>query len=258
MIEFEDRPDFPEGAALVLGGSGGLGQSIARLLAARGSTVAITYRTRKAEAEKVVEQIKAKGGTAIALQVDMTDVDSVRVGAEAVSEQFGRLHTVVTGQGLAFCTENIGELPPQDFRNVIETDVMGFFNVAQATLPLLRKNGGSYVSLVTTGIGRTHPGDGLSCVPKAALAMMLKEIAVEEAQYGIRANGVGPGVIMAGMVLPMYETDAKVFLDQAVAMTPLKRAGTDLEIAEAVAFLASRRASYITGQMLMVDGGLAT
>jgi len=257
MIEFDKLQDFPDGVALVFGGSGGLGQSIARLLAARGAQVAVTYRSRKDEADKVVGQIEAHGGSAIALRADMTDADSVRAAVEEAVKRYGRIHTVVTGQGLSFCTDNVGELSPQDFRNVIETDVIGFFNVAQATLPLMRKSGGSYVGLVTTGIGRTHAGDALSCVPKAALAMMLKEIAVEEAQYGIRANGVGPGVIMAGMVLPMYETDAKVFLDQAVAVTPLKRAGTDLEIAEAVVFLASRRASYITGNMLMVDGGLA-
>lgn len=257
--EFDDVPDFPDGAAIVFGGSGGLGQCISRLLAARGATVAVTYRSRKAEADGVVEQIARRGGKAMAVQVDLTDAESVRKGTQAVAERFGRIHSVISTGGLVFGTPDLADTDPEDFRNVVETDVIGFFNVAQATLPYLRKSGGgSYVGVITTAVSRTYPGDTLSGTPKAALAAMLKQITLEEARYGIRANGVGPGVIHAGMVLPMLETSAKALLDYAVDITPLKRAGTDLEVAEAVVFLASRRASYITGQMLMVDGGLAT
>jgi NAD(P)-dependent dehydrogenase (short-subunit alcohol dehydrogenase family) len=259
MSEFDDIADFPEGAAIVYGGSGGLGQSIARLLAARGSTVVVTYRSGKAEAAAVVEQITARGGKALALPADLTDAASVRRAAEFAVEKFGRLHTVISTGGLAFGTPNLGDTEPQVFRSVIETDVIGFFNVAQGTLPALRKGGGgSYVGVITTAVHRTYPGDTLSAPPKAAMAALLRQIALEEAVNGIRANSVGPGVINAGMVLPMLKTPAKALLDYAVDITPLKRAGTDREVAEAVVFLASRRASYITGQMLMVDGGLST
>lgn len=259
MIEFDNVPDFPDGAAIVFGGSGGLGQSISRLLAARGSAVAVTYRSRKSEADAVVDQIKAHGGKAMAVQVDMTNAESVGKGVETVVNKFGRIHSVISTGGLVFGTPDLVDTDPTDFRNVLETDVIGFFNVAQATLPLMRKSGGgSYVGVITTAVSRTYPGDTLSATPKAALAALLKQITLEEAKYGIRANGVGPGVIYAGMVMPMLETPAKALLDYAVDITPLKRPGTDIEVSEAVVFLASRRASYITGQMLMVDGGLAT
>ncbi len=258
MIEFETPPDFPEGAAIIYGGSGGLGQSIARLLCTRGANVAVTYRSRKADADAVVAQITERGGKAMAVHADMTDPASVRQAADATVERFGRIHSVITASGLAFGTPTLAECKPSDFRNVIEADVIGFFNVAQATLPLLRKSGGSYTNVITTAVSRTYPGDTLSGPPKAAMAALLKQIVLEEAQYGIRANGVGPGVIFAGMVMPMLQTSAKALLDEVVDITPLKRAGTDLEVAEAVVFLASRRAAYITGQMLMVDGGLAT
>ena len=259
MIEFENPPDFPEGAAIIYGGSGGLGQSMARLLHTRGANVAVTYRSRKADAEAVVAQIAERGGKAMAVQADMTDPASVRKAADATIERFGRIHSVITASGLAFGTPSLADCSPGDFRNVIEADVIGFFNVAQATLPLLRKGGGgSYTNVITTAVSRTYPGDTLSGPPKAAMAALLKQIVLEEAEHGIRANGVGPGVIYAGMVMPMLQTSAKALLDYAVDITPLKRPGTDLEVAEAVVFLASRRASYITGQMLMVDGGLAT
>lgn len=259
MKEFDAIPDFPDGCALVYGGSGGLGQSICRLLAARGSAVVVAYRSRQSEADAVVRQIEAHGGRALAVHADLKDASSCRAAADGAMSRFGRIHTVVSTSGLAFGNPALGDVSPTDFRNVIETDVLGFFNVAQATLPALRAGGGgSYVGVITTAVHRTYPGDTLSGPPKAAMAALLKQIVLEEAHNGIRANGVGPGVINAGMVLPMYETDAKALLDLAVGLTPLRRAGEDIEVSEAVVFLASRRASYITGQMLMVDGGLAT
>lgn len=258
MSEFDVLPDFPSnGCALVFGGSGGLGQSTARLLAARGSAVAVTYRSRNSEALKVVKQIEEHGGKALAVQCDVKDPKQCQAATQAAAKRFGRIHTVVSAGGLAFGTPNLGDCPPEDFRKVIETDVIGFFNIAQATLPEVRKEGGAYVAIITTAVHRTYPGDTLSGPPKAAMAALVSQIVLEEAKHGIRANCVGPGVINAGMVLPMYATPAKALLDYAVDITPLKRLGTDLEIAEAVVFLASRRASYITGQMLMVDGGLA-
>jgi NAD(P)-dependent dehydrogenase (short-subunit alcohol dehydrogenase family) len=138
--------------------------------------------------------------------------------------------------------------------------VNGFFNIAKHTVPALREGGGgSITALLTAAVDRTVPTDALSATPKAAVSMMMRMLATEEAANGIRANGVGPGVIEGGMVLPMRDdSTTKALLDQAVAFTPLGRLGLVEEIAEAVVFLASSKASYITGQRLMVDGGLAT
>lgn len=252
------EPDFPGGCAVIFGGSGGLGKASAGLIAERGSDVVVTYRSRAAEADELVKEIRAMGRKASAIACDLTQRAAVDAVLTQARQEYGRIHTVVSAGGLVFDTGPLAEFKPESFRGVIEADVFGFFNIAQAAVPMLRAGGGgSIVALVTCAVSRTVPTDALSSTPKAAVAMMVRHLATEEARYGIRANAVGPGVIDAGMVIPLRETPAKLLLDQAVDFTPLGRLGTAAEIAEAVAFLASSKASYITGQILMVDGGLA-
>lgn len=251
--------DFPaSGCALVFGGSGGLGAASAGLMAERGSDIVVTYRSRASEAEALVGKIRALGRKAEAMACDVTDAGQVKdVFAKAV-KHFGRVHTVVSAGGLVFDTGPLADFKPSSFRGVIETDVVGFFNIAQAGIPVLREGkGGSFVALITCATKRTVPLDALSATPKAAVQMLVRHIATEEARNGIRANCVGPGVIDGGMVIPMMQTETKKLLDMAVEFTPLGRLGECAEIAEAVAFLASSKAAYVTGQSLMVDGGLS-
>lgn len=255
----QERQDFSrDGCALVYAGSGGLGQEICRLIASRGANVVLTYRSRKDAADEAVALVEAAGARGVAIQCDVTDPASAKAAAEAATKAFGSFHTVVSATGILFDTPFIADMNPQAFRDVIEADVFGFFNIAQATIPALRANGGgSITALVTAAVHHTIPGDGLSSTPKSALATIIRQIAKEEGPKRIRANGVGPGVINAGMVLPMLATGAKELLDFATSTTPLQRLGEAVEIAEAVAFLASERASYITGHILMADGGLS-
>jgi NAD(P)-dependent dehydrogenase (short-subunit alcohol dehydrogenase family) len=251
-------PDFPAGCAIVFGASGGLGQATAGLIAQRGSDVVVTYRSRPQEAEQIAEKIRKLGRKAKALPCDVTDRASIAAVVKTALAEFGRIHTVVSAGGLVFDTGPLAEFKEESFRSVIETDVVGFFNITQACIPAMRAGGGgSVVALVTCAIGRTVPTDALSSTPKAAVAMMVRHIATEEARNGIRANAVGPGVIDGGMVIPLRETPAKKLLDCAVKATPLGRLGSCEEVAEVVTFLASSKAGYVTGQTLMVDGGLA-
>jgi NAD(P)-dependent dehydrogenase (short-subunit alcohol dehydrogenase family) len=252
------KPDFPNGCALVFGGSGGLGKATAGLLAERGSDITVTYRSKKEEALRFVEELRELGRCAEAVQCDVTERAQVDAVFEEAIQVHGRVHTVVSAGGLVFDTGPLASFHSEAFRGVIETDVMGFFNIAQAAIPVLREgNGGSIVAYITCAIARTVPLDACSAVPKSAVEMMVRQIATEEAGYGIRANAVGPGVIDGGMVIPMMQTKTRELLEAAVDYTPLGRLGRCEEVAEAVAFLASSKAEYITGQSLMVDGGLA-
>lgn len=252
-------PAFPsDGCAIVFGGSGGLGRATAGLLAQRGSSVLVTYRSSVGAANDLVEEIRAMGGKALAMQCDVADRASVQAVVDKAVVEFGRIHSVISAGGLVFETGPLADFPPQMFRDVIETDVFGFFNITQASVPVMRKSGGgSITALITSAVVRNVPTDALSATPKAAVATMVKHIATEEGRYGIRANAVGPGVINGGMVIPMQSNPTtKALLDLAVDFTPLKRLGQPEEVAEALAFLASSSASYISGQLLMVDGAL--
>lgn len=253
------EPEFPgSGCAVVFGGSGGLGAETAGLLGMRGVDVVLTYNSRVDPANALVDKITARGRRATAIQCDVSrreDVDRVVAGA---LEEFGRIHTVISAAGLVFRTAPLTDFSADEFRNVLECDVMGFFHIAQAAVPVMRDEGGSIVSLITCAVDRCVPTDALSAVPKAAVAMLTRHVATEEAANGIRANAVGPAVIDGGMVVAMRDDPTtKALLDQAVDFTPLGRLGTEAEVAEMVVFLASSRAAYMTGQTVMVDGGLS-
>jgi len=247
---------FPEGGAVVIGGSGGIGAAICARLADHGADVALTYRANREKAEAVAATVSAAGRRVLLGAVDVTDFAAVErfMGEAALS--LGRLHTVIFATGADISMTYTSQIDLDEWRRTIDGELTGFLHVLKAGLPYLRNGGGgSIIAVTTAGIDRHPPKDILSVAPKAGIEALVRGIAREEGRYGVRANSVGLGVIDAGLFHRLEQRLTPEFVEAMKANTALKRFGTACEAADAVVFLASSVSGFITGHRLVVDGG---
>ena len=248
--------NFPKGAALVFGGSGGIGQCVARSFGEAGSDVAIVYRSKRDVAERVAAEIGRLGRKATTHAADVTDAAQVKAAVHAANEAHGGIHTVVWAAGPVVEQVFIADTTPELWKKSIDIEVHGFFNAVKATIPVLRAGGGgSYVHLGSAGHVWFPQKDGLSVAPKAANEALIQGIAKEEGKHNIRANSVLVGVIEAGMFLELLKRGVfdQKWTDETQKLLCLKRWGKPEEIGSAAVFLATN--GYVTGQQINVSGG---
>lgn len=240
--------------AVVTGGSKGIGAGIARRLAAEGASVIVNYSTDQAGAEKVVAAIVAANGKAVAVQGNVTEANDVeRIFATAIRE-FGRLDILVNNAGI-YRFHAIEDISESEYRSHFDTNVLGLLRATQAAVARFGAEGGSIVNIGSVASRQATASATIYTATKAAVDAITRTLSKELGPRKIRVNSVNPGPV---------ETEgthaAKIIgseMERAfVAMTPLGRLGQPDDIAPVVAFLASEDARWITGETIVVSGGL--
>ena len=240
--------------ALVTGANSGIGRTIALRLAREGASVAVNFYSRPEDADKVVEEIGQAGSKGFAVQADVSDEKQVDEMFARVTEEFGGLDIHVNNAGME--TEHpFLELPLDKWRRVLDVNLTGAFLCAQrAARVMVAAGGGSIVNISSVHTSIPWGGFAHYCASKAALDMLTKTVALELADKNVRVNSVAPGAIATPINENVWGNPEG--LRDLLTKIPVKRIGQTEEIASVVAFLCSDDASYMTGSVLFVDGGM--
>jgi 3-oxoacyl-[acyl-carrier protein] reductase len=237
--------------ALVTGASQGIGEAIAKQLAAQGATVVCAARSEE-KLKAVAEAIAAAGGKADVVVADLSDTASVKAAVATTVERHGAIHILVNNAGITR-DKLLIQMKEEDWDAVIDTNLKGAWTAIQAaTKPMMKQRWGRIINIASVVGQMGNPGQSNYVAAKAGLIGLTKSVARELASRNVTANAVTPGYIETAMTSGLPEDVKAEFTKQI----PLGRMGTAADIAAAVAFLASEEAGYVTGQTLSVNGGM--
>lgn len=246
-------PDFEGKVALVTGASRGIGRAIAIALAKRGASVALNYAGNEAAAQEALRLVLEAGAPKAKLfRFDVADPAACSAAVEAVIAELGGLHVLVNNAGIAIDTL-VMRIKDEDWNRQLAVNLTGAFNLSRAVArPMMKAKGGAIVNLTSVVGEMGNAGQAAYAATKAGLIGLTKAIAKELASRNVRVNAVAPGFIDTDMTQALPEA-AKAKMSEAI---PLGRLGSAEDVANAVAWLASDQASYVTGEVLRVNGGM--
>jgi 3-oxoacyl-[acyl-carrier protein] reductase len=241
------------GVALVTGASRGIGRAIALQLGADGLAVAVNFASSSSKADEVVAEIQASGGSAVAIQADVSDPDAVANLFRTTSDELGPVSVLVNNAGI---TDDglVLRMSPDQWDRVVNTNLRSVFLCTKEALrAMLRAKSGRIINISSVSGISGNPGQGNYAAAKAGVIGFTKSVAKEVGSRGITVNAIAPGFIRTDMTDALGETVTAAVSEQVA----LGRLGQPEEVASAVGYLASEGASYITGQTIVIDGGLA-
>lgn len=237
---------------IVTGGSRGLGKAIVALLAEHGCNVLFTYLNSKEEANHFADQLAlTAAGKIVPYRADVSDPDGAAGTVEAAIAAFGKLDGIVNNAGITKDSAFF-KMSHSDWRSVIDTNLNGVFFLSQAYLQKAVRGGGKIVNMSSVSGVKGIKGQANYCASKGGLIALTKSLALEYARFNIQINAIAPGYINTDMVDKMDDTAR----DTLTKNIPLKRLGAPREVANMTAFLLSDLCDYMTGQTLIIDGGL--
>jgi len=240
--------------ALVTGASKGIGAGIAKTLAAEGASVVVNYSTSKEGADKIVAEIKAKGGKAVAVQGDFSKKEDIGKVFGEVKKNFGRLDTLVNNAGVYTFTP-LESVTAEEYHRIFDLNVLGLLLASKEALKYFGPEGGSIINIGSVASSLTPPNSSVYTATKGAVDAITHVLAKELGPKKIRVNSINPGMVetegvhAAGFIGSDFEKNA-------VAQTPLGRIGQPQDIATVAAFLASDDSAWLTGELLKAGGGL--
>jgi len=244
--------DLTNRVAVVTGSSRGIGRAIAAKLASQGAKVVVNYNSSEDAANEVVDQIAAEGGEAIAIGADVKEADQAKALINSALDRFGRLDILVNNVGITRDTL-LMRMKEADWDIVMETNLKGTFNCTKtAQRPMIKQRYGRIINITSVSGIAGQVGQANYSASKAGMIGFTKAMAKELGARNITVNAVAPGYVPTDQTADLPEELIGYILD----LTPMRRPGTAEEIANAVAFLASEEAGYVSGQVLGVDGGM--
>ena len=242
--------------AVVTGASRGIGRAIAQALADDGFQVAVNYLSRDLEARELVDKISAGGGAARAFRANVSDPAECARLVEGALAAFGRLDVLVNNAGISQTGVPIADLPAEDWERMLRINLSGPFYLIKAVLPHMRQRRSGHIVNLSSNVTQRFPATyGAYTVSKAGVDALTRVLAKEEGPNGIRVNAIAPGPIATDMFAQALAVMGPERAEAFVKSIPLGRTGQPEEIASAVRFLVSDAASYLTGQVVYVNGG---